>query len=145
MGSFNSQPTKILSLARRLLGATTTFGDDTVDMRVYNDTAEEIVATVEDMNATPPEPVLVVRIAYGFALFPAFLAADIEGDGHVRWSAETTGTVFSRCGHRKRRGLTNDATLRVSPVSIRVVALGNSPQLLCFNRYGLEANSGGSK
>jgi len=113
MRSFDCQPTKILGLALMLLGTTATFGDDTVDVRVYNDTAEEIVVTVYDMNATPPEPVLVRQIIYGFAWFPASLTPGIEGDGHVRWSAETTGTSFHRCGHRERRGLTNEATLRV--------------------------------
>jgi len=57
----NSQPTKILPLVRRLLGAPATCGDDTVDMRVYNDNAEEVVTTIDDMNATPPEPVFVRR------------------------------------------------------------------------------------
>ena len=113
MRSLNSQPTKILGLALMLLGTTTTFGDDTVDVRVYNDTAEDIVVTVYDMNATPPEPVLLRQIIYGFAWFPASLTPGIEGDGHVKWSAETNGTSFHRCGHRERRGLTNDATLRV--------------------------------
>jgi hypothetical protein len=46
--------------------------------------------------------------------FPASLTPGIEGDGHVRWSAETTGTSFHRCGHRERRGLTSDAIVRVS-------------------------------
>jgi hypothetical protein len=113
MRSLNSQPTKILSLALMLLRATVAFGDDTVDVRVYNDTAEEIVVTVYDMNAAPPEPVLVRQIIYGFAWFPTSLTPGIEGEGHVRWSAETTGTSFHRCGHRERRGLTNDAMLRV--------------------------------
>ncbi len=113
MRSSNSQPTKIVGLALTLLGTTATFGDDTVDVRVYNDTAEEIVVTVYDMNATPPEPVLIRQIIYGFAWFPASLTPGIEGDGHVRWSAETTGTSFHRCWHRESRGLTNDATLRV--------------------------------
>jgi len=113
MRSLNSQPTKILGLALMLLGTTTTFGDDTVDVRVYNDSAEEIAVTLYDMNATPPEPVLVRQIIYGFAWFPASLTPGIDGDGHVKWSAETTGTSFHSCGRREKRGLTNDATLRV--------------------------------
>src|SRR5271168_2353801 len=113
MRSLNSQPTKILSLALMLLRATVAFGDDTADVRVYNDAAEEIVVTVYDMNAAPPEPVLVRQIIYGFAWVSASLTPGIEGEGHVRWSAETTGTSFHSCGHRERRGLTNEATLRV--------------------------------
>jgi len=93
--------------------ATPAFGDETVDLRIYNDTADEIVVTLYDMNATPPEPVLVHQIIDGFAWVPASVTPGIEGDGHVRWIAETTGTSFHRCGHRERRGLTSDSMVRV--------------------------------
>jgi hypothetical protein len=113
MRSVNGKPIKILGLALMLLGTTTAFGDETVDIRVYNDTAEEIVVTLYDMNASPPEPVLVRQIIEGFAWVPASVTPGIDGDGHVRWSAETTGTSFHRCGHQERRGLTSDAMVRV--------------------------------
>ena len=96
-----------------LLGGRTSFGDDTMDVRVYNDSAEEIVVTLYDMNATPPQPVLLRQIVYGFAWFPASLTPGRDGKGHVKWSAETTGTGFHRCGHRERRKLTSDAIIRV--------------------------------
>jgi hypothetical protein len=108
-----SQPTRILGIALMLLCATTTFGDDTVDVRVYNDSADDIVVTLYDMNATPPQPVLVRQIIYGFAWFPASLTPGRDGAGHVKWSTETTGTDFHRCGHRERRKLTNGAVMRV--------------------------------
>jgi hypothetical protein len=113
MRSVNSQPIKILGLALMLLGTTTAFGDETVDLRVYNDTADEIVVTLYDMNVSPPEPVLVRQIIEGFAWVPASVTPGIEGDAHVRWTAETTGTSFHRCGHQERRGLTSDAMVRV--------------------------------
>lgn len=96
-----------------LLAASTTFGDDLINIRVYNDTAEAIVVTVYDMNTTTPGPVLVRQIIDGFAWFPALVTPGIEGNGHVRWIAETTGTSFHSCGHQERRGLTNDAMVRV--------------------------------
>jgi hypothetical protein len=96
-----------------LMLATTAFGDDSVDVRVYNDSADDIVVTLYDVNATPPQLVLVRQIIYGFAWFPAALTPGRNGDGHVKWSAETTGTGFHRCGHRERRKLTNDAVLLV--------------------------------
>ena len=113
MRCVSNQPIKTLGLALMLLGGRTSFGDDTMDVRVYNDSAEEIVVTLYDMNATPPQPVLVRQIVYGFAWFPASLTPGRDGHGHVKWSAETTGTSFHRCGHRERRKLTNDATIRV--------------------------------
>jgi hypothetical protein len=106
-------PAAVVGLALMLLG-TTSFGDATVDLRVYNDTADEIVVTLYDMNATPPQPVLEHQIIEGFAWLPASVTPGIEGDGHVSWSAETTGTDFHRCGRRERRGLTSDAIVRIT-------------------------------
>jgi hypothetical protein len=106
-------PASNLGAALTLLGTTTSLGDATVDLRVYNDTAEQIVVTLYDMNATPPQPVLVRQIIEGFAWFPASVTPGVGGDGHVRWRAESTGTSFHRCGHRERRGLTSDAIVRV--------------------------------
>jgi hypothetical protein len=104
---------KILGFALMLLGTAPTFGDDTLDIRVYNDTAEEIVVTVYDMNAMPPGPVLLRQTIDGFAWIPALITPGFGGNGHVRWIAETAGTSFHRCGHRERRGLTDDAMLHV--------------------------------
>jgi hypothetical protein len=104
---------RILGLALTLLATRDALGEDTMNIRVYNDTADEITVTVYDMNATPPGPVLVRRIIDGFAWMPAWVTPGVEGDGHVRWSAETTGTSFHRCGHAERGGLPNDAMLHV--------------------------------
>jgi hypothetical protein len=105
---------RILGVVLILWGRTgTTFGDDTLGIRVYNDTAEEIVVTVYDMNATPPGPVLVRQTINGFAWIPALVTPGFEGNGHVRWTAETTGTSFHRCGHAEGRALIEDAMLRV--------------------------------
>src|ERR1700677_2723850 len=71
------------------------------------DTPDEIVVTVYDMNATPPGPVLLRQTIDGFAWMPALVTPDLDGGGHVRWSAETTGTSFHQCGHAERRGLAN--------------------------------------
>jgi hypothetical protein len=96
-----------------LLEAGTSVGDETVDVRVYNDSAEEIVVTLYDMNSSPPAPALVRQIIYGFAWSPASLTPGRNGTGHVKWSAETTGTSFHQCGHRERRRLRSDAIIRV--------------------------------
>ena len=106
-------PAFIAGLAVMLLGTTTSFGDATVDLRVYNDSADQVIVTLYDMNANPPEPVLERQIIEGFAWFPASVTPGTDGHGHVRWNAETTGTSFHRCGHRERRKLTSDAVVRV--------------------------------
>lgn len=104
---------RILGLALLLLATRDVFGDDTMNIRVYNDTEDVIAVTVYDMNATPPEPVLMRQIIDGFAWMPVAITPGREGKGHVRWSAETTGASFHRCGHAERRGLGTDAMLHV--------------------------------
>jgi len=113
MRSVSSQSIKSVGFALMLLGATASLGDDTLNVRVYNDSAEEIFVTLYDMNATPPQPVLVRQMIYGFAWFPASLTPGPDGKGHVKWRAETTGSSFHRCGHREKRKLTGDAIIRV--------------------------------
>jgi hypothetical protein len=103
----------ILGLALILSATHDAFGDDATNIRVYNDTADEIAVTVYDMNARPPEAVLVRQTIDGFAWIPAVVTPGLEGSGHVRWSAETTGTSFHRCGHAESQGLANDAMLHV--------------------------------
>jgi hypothetical protein len=113
MRSVSSPAIKSFGFALMLLGATASSGDETFNVRVYNDSAEEIVVTLYDMNATPPQPVLVRQMIYGFAWFPASLTPGRDGKGHVKWRAETTGSSFHRCGHREKRKLTSDAIIRV--------------------------------
>lgn len=66
MRSVRSQAILIFGLTL-VLWTTSASSDDTMDVRVYNDTAEEIVVTLYDMNATPPGPVLVRQTIDGFA------------------------------------------------------------------------------
>jgi hypothetical protein len=113
MIAYGNKFMRILGLALVLLATRDAFGDDTMNIRVYNDTGDEIVVTVYDMNARPPGPVLERQTIDGFAWIPALVTPGLEGEGHVRWSAETTGTSFHRCGHAERRRLFNDAMLHV--------------------------------
>ena len=113
MRSVGRQSQKILGPALMLSGITTAFGQDLLNVRVYNDTADQVIVTVYDMNAIPPEPVLVRQIIEGFAWFPALVTPGIAGNGHVKWTAETTGASFHRCGHQEKRRLQNDAIVHI--------------------------------
>jgi hypothetical protein len=110
MTAHDSKLMRIIGLALFLLVTRDAFSDDTMNIRVYNDTSDEIVY---DMNATPSGPALERQTIDGFAWFPALVTPGFEGSGHVRWSAETTSTSFHRCGHAERWGLTDDAMLHV--------------------------------
>jgi hypothetical protein len=107
------RPVTLLGFALMLLTATAAIGD-TLTIKVLNDGADAIVATVYDMNAQPPGAIIVDQRIEGFAWIPVSVTAGAAGNGHVRWIARTAGASFRRCGHRERRGLANDATVHVS-------------------------------
>jgi len=102
----------LLSLALTLT-ASTTFGDEQLDIRIYNDTADEIVVTVYDMNAGSPRPVLARQVIDGFAWLTTSVTPSIGSDGHVRWIAQTIGTVFHRCGCGESGGLRTNTMVKV--------------------------------
>jgi hypothetical protein len=107
------RPVTILGFALMLSTATAAIGD-TLTIKVLNDSADAIVATVYDLNAQPPGAAIVNQRIEGFAWIPALVTAGAAGNAHVRWTARTADASFRRCGHRERRGLANDATMHVS-------------------------------
>jgi hypothetical protein len=113
MRSVGRQSLKILGPALMLSGITTAFGQDLLNLRLYNDTSDQVVVTVYDMNATPPGPVLVRQIIEGFAWFPVLVTPSIAGHAHVKWTAETAGGSFHRCGHQEKRRLQDDAIVHI--------------------------------
>ena len=106
------QPVAIAGLALMLLAATAAVGD-TVTIRICNDGPEEVVATVYDMNAQPPGTAIANQRISGFAWIPVLVNTGDAGNAHVRWIATAGDGSSRRCGHRDRRGLANDASVRV--------------------------------
>ena len=90
-----------------------TFGDDQLDIRIYNNTADEIIVTVYDMNAGSPRPVLARQVIDGFDWLTTSVTPSIGSDGHVRWIAQTIGTTFHRCGYGESGGLRTNAMVKV--------------------------------
>jgi hypothetical protein len=107
-----SRSINVLALALTLTGSTA-FGDDQLDIRVYNDTADEIFVTVYDMNAGSPRPVLARQVIDGFAWLTTSVTPSIGSDGHVRWIAQTIGTAFHRCGYGESGGLRTNTMVKV--------------------------------
>src|SRR5450631_1668900 len=96
-----------------LLLTTTALADDTMTIRIYNDSADDIIVTVYDVNAEPPAAVLASQRINGFAWTPVSLTPGAAGNGHVVWVARTADASFRRCGHQERRGLANQDSVRV--------------------------------
>ena len=117
------RPVTILGLSLMLLTATAAVAD-TLTIKVLNDGADAIFATVYDMDAQPPVAVIENQRIDGFAWIPVSVTAGAAGNAHVRWTARTADASFRRCGHRERRAIASDATMHVSANS----QCGNHPQ-----------------
>jgi hypothetical protein len=102
----------VLGLALTLTGPTA-FGDDQLDIRIYNDTADEIVVTVYDMNAGSPRPLLARQVIDGFDWLTTSVKPSVGSDAHVRWIAQTMGAAFHRCGYGESGGLRTNAMVKV--------------------------------
>jgi hypothetical protein len=104
----------ILGLSLMLLAGAAVVADDPVTIRIYNDNAEDIVVSVYDMNAQPPEAVVANQRINGFAWIPVSVTAGAVGKGHVKWVARNIDPSFHSCGSQEMRGVTNDALVYVS-------------------------------
>jgi hypothetical protein len=104
----------ILILSLSLLASAADAAGDSVMIRIYNDGADDIVLSVYDMNAQPPEALITNHRINGFAWIPASVTAGATGKGHVKWVARTVDPTFQRCGYQEMRGVTDDALVYVS-------------------------------
>jgi hypothetical protein len=102
----------IFSLSLMLLASAV--ADDPVNIRIYNDNAEDIVVSVYDMNAEPPEAVVANQRINGFAWIAVSVEAGAAGKGHVKWVARNVDSSFRSCGSREMHGVENDALVSVS-------------------------------
>jgi hypothetical protein len=103
----------VILLALSLMSAAVV-ADDPVTIRIYNDDAADIVVSVYDLNAQPPQAVIANQTINGFAWIPAAVSAGAAGRGHLKWIARTLDPGFDRCGHREMHGVENDALVYVS-------------------------------
>jgi hypothetical protein len=109
-----SKAVTIVSLSLMLLVSAAAVADDPVMIRIYNDDADDIVLSVYDMNAQPPEAVITNQRINGFAWIPIWVTAGAVGKGHVKWIAGTVDPSFHRCGYSEVHGVANEAFVYVS-------------------------------
>jgi ABC-type glycerol-3-phosphate transport system substrate-binding protein len=96
-----------------LLSAASASAGDTVTLKILNDSADAIEVTVYDMNVKPPGAAIANQRINAFAWIPIEVAVNTSGNAHVRWVARTGDADFRRCGREERRGLEDEATVRV--------------------------------
>lgn len=88
-------------------------GDDGVNVTINNNTTRNLLVTVYDLNASPPMRVLASETINGFASMSILIVADASGEGHLSWTANTTGKDMRRCGHRDRPGISDGDMVNV--------------------------------
>ena len=109
-----SKPVIILSLSLMLLISSAAIADDPVTIRIYNDGADDIVVSVYDMNALPPQAVIFNQRINGFAWIPITVTAGTVGNGDVNWIARTADRSFHQCGYQEMHGVANDSFVYIS-------------------------------
>jgi hypothetical protein len=86
---------------------------DMLTVRIYNDSAEDVVVTVYDLNAGSPGAALASQRINGFAWIPLSVVAGADGNGHIIWIARAVDATFHRCGRQDMDTLGGDASVRV--------------------------------
>src|SRR6202453_1100075 len=110
---FSLAPACLLALACLSMGGPPARADDTVSITIANDTTDDILVTVYDMNTQPHGKVLDGQRISGFASVPISVAAGAGGTGHIYWRATTLDPDRPRCGHRDKAGLSNEGSVHV--------------------------------
>jgi hypothetical protein len=89
-------------------------GNDGVQVRITNESTQDVIVTVYDMS-TRPERVLIenARIS-GFASMPLEAAGDGSGRATLSWTAVNADSEARRCGEGDGVRVTNAAAVEVS-------------------------------
>ncbi len=88
----------MLSFGALLLVGSSALGGEGVEVKLINDSTEDILVTVYDMSARPERIVFSNARINGFTSVPVFLSADADGRANLAWTATSTDTMFRKCG-----------------------------------------------
>jgi hypothetical protein len=92
---------------------TAALAGDGLSITLNNNTTGNLLVTVYDMNARPPQKVLSGEVINGFASIRISIATDDSGRGHLSWRATTVDRDMRRCGHHDKPKLNDGDTVHV--------------------------------
>ena len=82
-------------------------GGEGLSVSINNNTTDDLLVTVYDLNRNPAVRVMSEQMINGFASLSVIVVADDSGEGHLSWTATTVGRDMRMCGHddsaRRRR------------------------------------------
>ncbi len=89
------------------------FAGDGLSITINNNTTDNLLVTVYDLNASPVTRVISDQTINGFASLTVTIEADDSGAGHLSWTATTAGQDMRRCGRRDKPNLNDGDTVNV--------------------------------
>jgi hypothetical protein len=107
----NIKAALIWALALLMVG--TALGGEGVQVKITNNGTQDIVVTVYDMNANPRVILLQNARINGFTSVPVSAIADATGHANLSWTASSTDSTSTKCGHDDTLGLSNESAVNV--------------------------------
>jgi hypothetical protein len=111
--NMHAHPYKVLGAPTLMLFGAIALAGDGVNLRITNDSINDVFVTVRDMNTNPNVTVVDHQRINGFAKIPVSVSADATGRANISWTAIRVDDLDRRCGHAAQTGLDNDANVNV--------------------------------
>jgi hypothetical protein len=89
------------------------FAQDAFTITLRNDTTDNLLVTVYDQSAAPPQLVVSRRPLYGNASISVIVGEDESGRGHLYWSAMSLDSDMRMCGHNDSPNLSDGDTVKI--------------------------------
>jgi hypothetical protein len=91
---------------------------DGVQVKISNETTQDLIVTVHDLSVQPPKVLLQNARLNGFTSVLVNAIGDAMGRANLSWSAINSDALSPKCGHAEVRGLPNNSTTTVQADSI---------------------------
>jgi hypothetical protein len=105
--------TFMLAAAIFFAGTAAVLADGDLTITITNDSTSNLLVTVYDLNASPPQKVMTNQLINGFASVTVAISPDSSGLGHLSWTAMTNDPDMRQCGRRDKPQLSDGATVHV--------------------------------
>jgi len=102
-----------ITLSAAVILGSAALGDNGMTIIINNNTTKNLLVTVYDLNANPPQKVASSATLNGFASISVMVSADDSGQGHVSWTATTVDRDMRMCGNHDNPGVNDGDTVRV--------------------------------
>jgi hypothetical protein len=86
---------------------------DGVQVKISNETVQDLVVNVYDMNTQPQKMLLSNAHINGFTSVLVNAIGDATGRANLSWTATSTDSLSPKCGQDQAQGLANNAAVIV--------------------------------